>query len=91
MERVGRLLSGVIGVLALILLFSSLEQPARAYADPGSGLLLFQVGSSMLAGALFFVRARIRKLFRLGRNPAEDSSQEDRQSHIQETTDRRQL
>ena len=74
MQGVGRALSGVLGILALVFLFSALEQPAHAYADPGSGLLLFQVGSSMLAGAVFFLRARLRKLFRLGRNTSEEAA-----------------
>jgi hypothetical protein len=63
-----------VGILVVICLLSALEQPAHAYADPGSGLLLFQVGSSMVAGALFFLRTRIRKLFRLGRNPSEENA-----------------
>jgi hypothetical protein len=40
-------------------------KPAHAYVDPGSGLLFFQMGGSMLAGALFVMRAKIRKLFGL--------------------------
>jgi hypothetical protein len=72
-QRVGRFLSGVLGILALVLVFFALEQPAHAYADPGSGLLLLQVGSSMLAGAVFFLRARLRKLFRLGRTTSEET------------------
>lgn len=42
-------------------------KPANAYVDPGSGLLFLQVGGSMLAGAMFVLRAKIRKLFRLGK------------------------
>ena len=74
MQRAGNAFSGILSILVLIFLFSALEQPARAYADPGSGLLLFQVGSSMVAGALFFLRARIRKLFRLDRNDSEETA-----------------
>jgi hypothetical protein len=44
-------------------------KPAHAYVDPGSGLLVFQVGGSMLAGALFVMRAKIRKLFGLNAKP----------------------
>jgi hypothetical protein len=73
-QRVGQVISGMVGILVVICLFSALEQPAHAYADPGSGLLLFQVGSSMVAGALFFLRTRIRKLFRLGRNTSEENA-----------------
>ncbi len=74
MQRVGKALSQFLGILVLIFLFSALEQPARAYADPGSGLLLYQIGSSMVAGALFFLRSRIRKLFRLDRNAPEENA-----------------
>lgn len=41
------------------------EKPAHAYVDPGSGLLVFQVLGSMVAGAVYFLRYRIRKLFGL--------------------------
>jgi hypothetical protein len=47
-------------------------KPAHAYVDPGSGLLIFQVGGSMLAGALFVMRAKFRKLFGLKSKPASD-------------------
>jgi hypothetical protein len=50
----------------IFVLMIALERPARAYVDPGSGLLLFQIGGSILAGALFTVRGKLRRLFRLG-------------------------
>jgi hypothetical protein len=50
------------------------EKPAHAYVDPGSGLLFFQVAGSMLAGALFVLRTRIRRLFGL-KAPAKSASQ----------------
>jgi hypothetical protein len=52
-------------ILQLLVLFAATVKPAHAYVDPGSGLLFFQVGGSMLAGALFVLRARLRKLFGL--------------------------
>jgi hypothetical protein len=53
----------LLGVAQIFVLLAAAVKPARAYVDPGSGLLFFQMGGSMLAGALFVMRARIRKLF----------------------------
>lgn len=50
----------------VIVLLIAAVKPANAYVDPGSGLLFLQVGGSMLVGALFVLRAKIRKLFRMG-------------------------
>lgn len=44
-------------------LLCSLARPAHAYVDPGSGLLLYQVGGSLFAGLLLLLRRRVRKLF----------------------------
>jgi hypothetical protein len=56
------------GLFQVIVFLIAAVKPANAYVDPGSGLLFLQVGGSMLAGALFALRAKIRKLFRMG-NP----------------------
>jgi hypothetical protein len=61
---VKRILIALAVVLQVIVFSAAAVKPAHAYVDPGSGLLAFQIGGSMLAGALFFVRAKIRKLFR---------------------------
>ncbi|MBB6146208.1 hypothetical protein HNQ77_004180 [Silvibacterium bohemicum] len=58
--------------LQIWILLISAEKPAHAYVDPGSGLLVFQVGGSMLAGALFVMRAKIRKLFGLNAKTESD-------------------
>jgi hypothetical protein len=58
------------GLLQIIVFVTAAVKPANAYVDPGSGLLFLQVGGSMLAGAMFVLRSKIRKLFRLG-NPVE--------------------
>lgn len=63
-----------LGLLQVLVFLAAAVKPANAYVDPGSGLLFFQVGGSMLAGAMFMLRAKIRKLFRLG-NPAETKEQ----------------
>lgn len=54
------------GLFQVIVFLIAAAKPANAYVDPGSGLLFLQVGGSMLAGALFVLRAKIRKFFRLG-------------------------
>lgn len=58
------------GLLQVLVFLAAAVKPAHAYVDPGSGLLFFQVGGSMLAGSLFVLRAKIRKLLGL-RNPSE--------------------
>jgi hypothetical protein len=55
----------VLGAVQFFVLLAAVARPAYGYIDPGSGLLFFQVGGSMLAGALFMVRSKIRKLLRL--------------------------
>lgn len=47
-----------LGVLFLVLVAT--ERPARAYADPGSGALLFQILAAAFVGALFYARKIIR-------------------------------
>ncbi|MFZ0661694.1 MAG: hypothetical protein WAM66_03300 [Acidobacteriaceae bacterium] len=56
------------GLFEVIVFLIAAAKPANAYVDPGSGLLFLQMGGSILAGALFVLRAKIRKLFRMG-NP----------------------
>ncbi len=73
MGRVCRLLLIVTGILQVIALVFAFEKPAYAYADPGSGLLLLQIVSSTVAGGIFILRARLRKLFRLGKNKPEEA------------------
>jgi hypothetical protein len=43
-------------VLALLALLTASEQPAQAYTDPGSGLLIWQTLIAALVGASFYVR-----------------------------------
>ena len=47
-------------ILALGLCF---EQPARAYTDPGSCLLLFQTVGAVASGVLFYFRRRVKQMF----------------------------
>jgi hypothetical protein len=46
------------------------EQPARAYTDPGTGLLAVQAIGSMLAAAGWYMRRKIYTFFRRGPVPA---------------------
>ena len=55
----------LFGLCQIAVFLIAAEKPAHAYVDPGSGLLFFQVAGSMLAGALFVLRTRIRRLFGL--------------------------
>lgn len=63
MRLLFRTLFVVLGIAQVLLLVIAAQRPAYAYTDPGSGLLFIQVASSMAAGALFMVRAKLRKLF----------------------------
>lgn len=67
-----------VGQFAALLVM--LERPAHAYVDPGSGLLAFQMVGASTAGALFFLRRKLRQLFKsqpsegLGNTPSNESA-----------------
>jgi hypothetical protein len=63
----------------LLVLLAALAKPAYAYVDPGSGLLAVQVGGSMLAGGLFILRTKIRRLLRL--NSTEEKIETEESAH----------
>lgn len=63
-----------LGLCQVVIFLFAAEKPAHAYVDPGSGLLFFQVAGSMLAGALFVLRSKIRRLFGF-KPPAKPASQ----------------
>lgn len=73
MHYLSRTLLILLGIAQVAALAFAFQRPAYAYADPGSGLLFLQVASSMVAGALFIVRSKLRKLFRLGKTQADES------------------
>jgi len=50
--------------LQILAVLGALEQPAHAYADPGSGLLAFQILSTTFAGFIFILRRRVHQLFK---------------------------
>jgi hypothetical protein len=64
----------------MAILLAALAKPAYGYVDPGSGLLAVQVGGSMLAGALFILRSKIRKLFRMSTPETKPETEKDLQS-----------
>ena len=52
-----------LAVLQAAAIVCAFERPAHAYVDPGSGYMLLQVIGSMFAGAIFYLRHRLRRLF----------------------------
>ena len=65
MQIVRRTALAVFASIELAVLLTALTKPAYGYVDPGSGLLAVQVGGSMLAGGLFILRSKLRRLFGL--------------------------
>jgi len=59
-QRIGqvgwRLLDLLLGMPVLLLLLFASEREARAYTDPGSGALIWQMLVAGLVGAAFYVR-----------------------------------
>jgi hypothetical protein len=53
----------LLAVLQIAILVVAFERPARAYVDPGSGFVFLQVAGSMCAGAIFYLRHRVKRLF----------------------------
>jgi hypothetical protein len=61
--------------LEIVALSLSFEKPAHAYVDPGSGFVFLQVAGSTVAGALFYLRSRVKKLFVSARKSNQPASQ----------------
>jgi hypothetical protein len=53
----------LLGVLQIAALLVAFERPAQAYVDPGSGFVFLQIAGSMCAGAIYYLRHRVRRLF----------------------------
>jgi hypothetical protein len=53
------LLLGALQIAAMLVAF---ERPALAYVDPGSGFVFLQVAGSMCAGAIYYLRHRLRRM-----------------------------
>ena len=73
MRHLSRTLLILLAIAQVVSLAIAFQKPAYAYADPGSGLLFLQVAGSMVAGALFIVRSKLRKLFHRGKDHIEES------------------
>ena len=65
LHTVRRAALAALASIELLVLLAALSKPAWGYVDPGSGLLAVQIGGSMLAGGLFILRSKVRKLFGL--------------------------
>ena len=64
---------GALEIAALLLAF---ERPAQAYIDPGSGFVFLQVAGSMFAGALYYMRHRLKRIFNAMRRSSPPASTE---------------
>jgi hypothetical protein len=53
----------LLGVLQIAALLVAFERPAQAYVDPGSGFVFLQIAGSMCAGAIYYLRHRVKRLF----------------------------
>lgn len=53
----------LLGALQIAALLAAFERPAQAYVDPGSGFVFLQIAGSMVAGAIFYLRHRVKRLF----------------------------
>jgi hypothetical protein len=61
----------LLGALQIVVLLVAFERPAQAYVDPGSGFVFLQVAGSMCAGAIYYLRHRLKRvLFSLRKSPA---------------------
>jgi hypothetical protein len=52
----------LLGVLQIAVLLVAFERPAQAYVDPGSGFVFLQVAGSMCAGAIYYLRHRLKRV-----------------------------
>ena len=74
-------LLGAVQIAALLVAF---ERPARAYVDPGSGFVFLQVAGSMLAGAVYYMRHRLKRIFNAMRGSSQISSPADSGTEVAE-------
>jgi hypothetical protein len=82
--RVLRSLFCCLGALQIAALLVSFERPARAYVDPGSGFVFLQVVGSMFAGALYYLRHRLKRIFNTMRGSTEIPSPVGTQTEVAE-------
>ena len=63
MKKLVRAFEALLATLMVFAAVSAIATPAYAYADPGTGLLMIQIFTSMFAGALYMVRRRLHRIF----------------------------
>ena len=61
-----------VTILFCFFLGLAFEQPAHAYTDPGSALLLFQSLGAVVSGVLFYFRRGLKRLITRGQGTPED-------------------
>jgi hypothetical protein len=64
----------LLGALQVAAMLVAFERPAQAYVDPGSGFVFLQIAGSMFAGAVYYLRHRVRRILQSMRKPAKVSS-----------------
>jgi hypothetical protein len=75
------LLLGAVQIAALLVAF---ERPAKAYVDPGSGFVFLQVAGSMFAGAVYYMRHRLKRILSAMRRSSPISSPAGNQTEVAE-------
>jgi hypothetical protein len=51
-----------LGTVQIAVLLVAFERRAQAYVDPGSGFVFLQVAGSMFAGAIYYMRHRLKRM-----------------------------
>ena len=83
--RVLRSCSLLLGALQLAVLLVTFENSAQAYVDPGSGFVFLQVAGSMFAGAIYYMRHRLKRIIGSMRRPVLTSPPAEAQKDATET------
>jgi hypothetical protein len=68
-----RLLFTLLGAIQIAALLVAFERPAQAYVDPGSGFVFLQIAGSMFAGAVYYMRHRLKRIVNAMRRPSQPS------------------
>jgi hypothetical protein len=83
--RVLRCLLFWLGAVQIAALLWAFERPAQAYVDPGSGFVFLQVAGSMFAGAVYYMRHRLKRILSgMRRSPSISSSAAGTQTEVVE-------
>jgi len=80
--RVLRSFLSLLGALQIAALLVAWERPAQAYVDPGSGFVFLQVAGSMAAGALYYLRHRVKRIFQAMRKSSPVSTPAGAQTEV---------